>query len=168
MKRLYLLGSAAIIGLTLLGGAPSYAHGGGHGHAGGTHHSAAHHAASHHSAAHHAAPHQSAHTHTTHAHAAGHHSTSSHGYTHSGHSWHHHGGANGYWGGLGGGFVAPGIVAPWYYDQFWNAGPNTLVAPGVGEIVTREYLNNVTSPVAPFPAPAGPIEFSPTRPDDVP
>jgi len=55
MKRLHSLGSAAIISLTLLGGAPSFAHGGGHGHsshrhAGGGHHGAAHHAAPHHSA----------------------------------------------------------------------------------------------------------------------
>ena len=170
MKRLYLLGSAAVIGWTLLGGTPSFARGGGHGHSGHSHASHGHAGGAHHPAAHHVAPHHSAHNHSANAHVAGHHSTSNHTYTHTHNwnSWHHNGWANGYWGGLGDGFVAPGIVAPGYYDQFWSDGPNTAVIPGGGEIVTREYVNTVTRPAALLTVPAGPIECSPTQPDDVP
>jgi hypothetical protein len=151
MKRLYLLGSVAIIGLTVLGGVPTFGHGGGHGHGG----------HSHHTAAHHAAPHHSAPSHAAHAHVAGRHSAANHSFVHNGHSWHHHGWSNGYWGNFGDGYVAPGITVPWYYDQFSSTGPDTVVVPGGGAMVTSEYMNNVIRPAVPPAGPTGPVEFSP-------
>jgi hypothetical protein len=163
MQRLYLLGSAAIIGLTVLGGSPTFGHGGGHGHGGHSHssHSHGHASGGHHTAAHHSAP-----SHAAHAHVAGHHSTANHSFVQNGHSWHHHGWSNGYWGNgywgnFGNGYVAPGFTTPWYYDQFWSTVPETVIVPGAGAVVTSEYMNNVIRPASPLSGPADPVEPNP-------
>jgi hypothetical protein len=167
MSRLYLLQSAAVVGLMLLGGTGAFAKGGGHGHGGHSHSSHSHasgsHHSSHHSSAHHSSPHPVAH-----ALVAGH-STVNHGASHSGHSWHHHGWGNGYWSngywyGSGDGYVAPAVVDPWYYDQYWSVAPTPLVTPATGEVVTNEYLN-ATPPVGPLPSPSGSVETCPTASD---
>ena len=168
MKRLYLLASAAIIGSTLLSQATSFARGGGHSHASHGHASHNHASGSQHGAAPHAATHRSVQNHSAHAPVAGHPSTSSHNFAHHSNTWHHNRGAYGYWNGLGDGFVAPSVVAPWSYDQYWSDGPNPVVVPAGGEIVTSEYSNNVATPVVPRPAPACPFKSSPAEPSDVP
>ena len=173
MKRLYLLASAAIIGSTLSGQATSFARGGAHSHASHSHASHPHASGTHHGTAPHAATHHSVQNHSAHAPVAGHPSTSSHNFAHHSNTWHHNRGAHGYWNGLGDGYVdpgvvVPGVVAPWSYDQYWSDGPNPVVVPTGGEIVTSEYSNKVGTPVVPRPAPACPFKSSPAEPSDVP
>jgi len=165
MKCFYLLESAAVVGLVLLGGTAGFAKGGGHSHGGHSHSSHSHgsgsHHSSHHASAHHSSPHPAAHA------FVGGHSTVNHGGSHNGH---HHGWGNGYWSngywyGSGDGYVAPVAIEPSYHDQYWSVAPTPLVTPATGEIVTNEYLN-VTPPVGPPPSPSGPVETCPTAPSD--
>jgi hypothetical protein len=183
MKQLHLLGSAAVVGLTVMAGTPVLAHGG---HSGG-HHSGGHHSSSHHSGghhhgtAHHSAPHHSASHHHSQAHVAGthhgsshssthhsftHHSFAHHGYHHWGHhSWNHgnwnYGGSwyGGPWG-VWDGSVASDTAEPWYYESFFNVEPEAAVLPENGPIVSRGYRNAVPRPTSPLcrPSAAGPEE----------
>jgi len=57
---------------------------------------------------------------------------------------------------VGGGYVAPNYVTPYYYDQYVNGGTNTVVVPGTNETIRQEYVTPLVEPTGPTLAPVPP------------
>jgi hypothetical protein len=187
MKRCFSLTSAAVLGLTLLAGTPSFgkgghghsggsggghAHSGGSGHGGGHAHSSGHPSGEHHSSGH-VAPSHSTHPQMTH-------NSPTRPQTHS-HPTHpqpapnqgpaqHVAGVNGtssqsfthtgrgWHHGYGWGAWGDGAGFPWDYNPYWNGSPGVIVVPEETEIVEREYMTSI-APTPPAPT-ARPIPSS--------